>query len=360
MSQKPVQRSNMQSGTKSVLVAIALASTLLPAAFGQTRLQPPPPTTPSQAVPPVVSNKSGTAPAKAAPAKADEPVLVQTASKAIVSTDASKWQTFSDYINLKPGQDSMPLTLTFANGDGGPPFQRTRIVLAGNVLGSDQDFKDNKLTKDMTRAIGPGSTRMIIQAFGPVGAKMTWKLTTSSLGITSVVPDSFGPADVPVVKGKGFGPGAKVFIGKKAITVKSASAGELRLSLPEDLEGGKQDLIVQVGTSRTAPYKVTVKQTPQLSSINLISAPPGQTITLSGKNFSTTASDNVVTFSGPTGTGTGAVSGATPTALTVVVPELQFPTTVQVGVKTNGIESKEKLNIDISQRVIENGQSVSF
>jgi hypothetical protein len=355
MSQKPVQRSIMQSGTKSVLglgMALVITNTLLPSALGQSKLQPPPPTTPSQAVPPVVNKKDGAPAAAAKPAgKADEPILVQSNSKAIVSTVANKWQNFPDYINLKPGQDSMPLTLTFVNGDGGPTFSALRIVVAGNVLGSDQNFKDNKLVKNMTRAIGPGSTRIIIQAYGPVGAKMTWKLTTSPMAITSVTPDSFGPADIPVVKGKGFGPGAIVYIGKKTITVKSASQGELHLSLPDEMEGGKQDLIVQMGTTRSAPYKVTVKLTPQVLGVDMISAPPGQPIVLSGKNFSASASDNAVTIGG-----IGAqVTAASPTSLTVVIPEMPFPAWyLPIVVKTNGVESKEKITINLNQRVIEN------
>jgi len=354
MSQKPVQRSNMQPRTKSVLglgMALVLTNTLIPSALGQNRLQPPPPTTPSQAVPAVVNKKDSSAPAAKPAAKSEEPVVVQKESKPIVSTVANKWQTFTDYINLKPGQESMPLTLSFVNGDGGPSFVGLRIVVAGNVLASNTDFKDGKLSKNMTRAMGPGSSRMIIQAFGPVGAKMSWQLTTSSLSITSVTPDTFGPADVPVVKGKGFGPGAVVYIGKKVIAVKSASAGELRLTVPEEMDGGKQDLIVQVGSNRSAPYKVTVKLTPQVLGINMISTAPGNPVTLSGKNFSTNANENVVTIGGVT----APVTSASATSLTVTVPEMTFPAWyLPVIVKTNGVESKEKVTLNLNQRVIEN------
>jgi len=153
------------------------------------------------------------------------------------------------------------------------------------------------------------------------------------------------------VNGKNFTAKALVSIGQKWCKVTQAKETQLQVNVPDDVESGKQNLIVTVGGVKSAPMPVNVKGAPQVSGIDTISAPPGQQVTISGKGFSTKAADNIVTFNGTPGT----VVNASATSLTVVIPEIAYPQwNVQIKVKTNGVESKGDTTINVQQRVIPN------
>lgn len=321
--------------------APALAANRVPPA-----LNPPPPAIQ------VGNRKAVRAPAPA-PARAEEQVLVQ-ASKPIVST-AAQWQKWDDYISIKAGQDQIPLTLSFENGGGLTRFEDLRIRLAGRPLASIRDFRGSqKLALNLTGAVGVGDSLLTIQGYGQPGARLSWKLTTPKPVATAVNPSSFGLNDKVVVQGKNFADkpaGNKVTIGGKAVTVATAKKDRLELRLPNDLPGGKQDLIVTVGSIRCAPLKVTVKVAPEVSSVNFVCTAPGQPVVIYGKGFSTTASENEVTFGGVQAT----ITSATADSISCNVPDLDAPLWyVPIKVKTNGMESKGNVTINIDQRVIPN------
>jgi hypothetical protein len=160
------------------------------------------------------------------------------------------------------------------------------------------------------------------------------------------------------VVGKGFpsNPASvKVTIGKQAVPVSGATATQLTLRspLPDNLEGGKQDMVVAVG-SKKATFKVTVKIAPVVSSCDYVATAPGQPVTISGKNFSANAAENVVTIAGET----CQITSASPTSLTVIVP-MSVGTGLPVWnapikVKTNDVESTGDVSVNVGQRVIPN------
>jgi hypothetical protein len=169
-----------------------------------------------------------------------------------------------------------------------------------------------------------------------------------------VNPKEFGLKDKVVVQGRNFSERATVdvvTIGGKQVTVATAKKDALELKFPKDLPGGKQDLVVTVGTLKSNAFKVTVKAIPEVSSVNFLNTAPGQPVVVFGKGFSTTASDNQIFFGGVQAT----ITSVTAEQINCVVPELDSPQWyVPITVKTNGVDSTGTVTINISQRVIPN------
>jgi len=171
---------------------------------------------------------------------------------------------------------------------------------------------------------------------------------------TCALPICFGLNEKVVVKGKNFSERAStnhVTIGNKPVTVSYAKKDQLELKLSSNVPGGKQDLVVTVGTIKCNPIKVTVKAAPELTSVNFVSTCPGQPIVVYGKGFSTNSSDNEVFIGGVS----APITSVSADSISCVVPDLPFPQWyVPITVKTNGMESKGTVTINLQQRVIEN------
>ncbi len=294
-------------------------------------------------------------PAAAAPAAPVPDAVIQT-GKPITATAFNQFQTFGDSLTLRPDQDAETLAFTFTNGDGGPAFQDIRITINGRSFGNVQNFTNRIFTKSASGFLRAGNNSVSVQALGPSGAKLTWKLLESKLQVTAVKPDSFGLDEAVTVEGKGFSSKAKVYIGKVAVAVASATDKKLKLAkpLPSNTPGGKQELTVVIGGKRSAPIKVKVKIAPVVTGCNFVATAFGEPLTISGKNFSTTASENVVTIGGQTCT----VTAATETSLIVTAPAGSgdgLPMwNAAVKVKTNGVDSTGEVTVNIGQRVIPN------
>jgi len=308
--------------------------------------------------PVVVTSKKGAKPPGQTTARAKDENLILQSSKPIVST-AQQWQKWDDYINMKSEQEHIPLTLTFENGGGGAMrFDDLRIRLAGRPLASIRDFKGSSLLNlNLTEAIGVGDSLLTVQGYGQPGSRLAWKLTTPKPVATGVNPNTFGLADKVTVQGKNFAERAaadKVTIGGKPVTVVSAKKDQLILKLGTDVPGGKQDLIVMVGNYRCPAIKVTVKAQPEVSSVNFLNTAPGQPIVVYGHGFSTTASDNEVLIGGVsaqiTSVTSDSISCNVPDSFDAQCPQWYVP----IVVKTNGVESKGTVTLNISQRVIPN------
>lgn len=301
--------------------------------------------------PPAVTTLPATPKPPADKEKKDDGIIVVQESKPIVQT-AKGWQTFTDYINIKQGQDTAPLTMTFRNGSETTlPFESMQIFLAGRMLGTQAKFKNRVLTMDMTGALGVGGTQIIIKAYGPQGATMNWQITTPKISVASIAPKEASPGDKITITGKNFAKGALVQIGKQWAKIIDIKGTQITVEVPGDVEGGKQNLIVSQASIKTAPKELTIKAAPSVTGIDTLSAPPGQPVVLSGKGFSKNASDNVVTFNGTP----ASVTSASATSLSVIIPEIAYPQwDVQIKVKTHGQESKDSVKMNVQQRVIEN------
>lgn len=332
----------VQSLVSAFLILASQGATIQPV-FAQLKQAPPAVPTPPAATKPAADKDKD---------KKEDNIVVVQESKPIVQSSA-KWQTFTDYINIKQGQDTAPLTMTFKNGsETALPFESMQIFLAGRLLGTEKNFKSRVLTMDMTGALGVGGTQLIIKAYGPAGAAMSWQITTPKISVASIAPKEASPSDKITITGKNFARGALVQIGKQWAKITDLSATKIVVEVPADIEGGKQQLIVTQATVKSKPQDLNIKAAPSVTGIDTISAPPGQPVTISGSGFSKKASDNVVTFNGTP----ASITSASATSLSVIIPEMHFPQwDVQIKVKTNGQESKDSVKMNIQSRVIENG-----
>ena len=280
--------------------------------------------------------------------KKDETVTLQDSSK--VKSTAKTWQTFEDVITLKPGQDQIPLSLIMSNTG----YQGINVMLNGSKLATDKDWKGPTLTMQMQGALAVGDNKLVIQAFGTPGSILPWKLTTYKAVILGVKPATAGPNEKVTITGKHFAKtaaGDLVQVGKKYATINTASNKEINVTLPEGLEAGKTQIIVTVGGFPSKPFEIVIKGAPEVTGVDLISAPPGQAFTISGKGFSATASDNTVTLGGVP----APVTSASTTSLSCVVPEMYFPQwNVPIVVKVGGVSSNDSVKLNIQSRVIPN------
>lgn len=286
----------------------------------------------------------------------DEPVPIQdSGDKKYVCTKPKSWQQFDGYISLKPGQEALPLTMTVTNTN----YTGINIFLNGQKLATDKDFKSNTLRMQMTGALAGGDNKFTVQAFGPAGANLVWKLTTLKPVITGIKPASGSGDDDITISGRNFSKVASanaVFVGQKQGTVKAAgstSGKEILFNLPPGVPSGKVNVTVSICGVLSKPVEFTIKGAPEVNSVDLISGPPGQTMTISGKGFSTTASENIVTIGGIP----AQVVSCSKSSITITIPEMYYPQWhLPVTVKTGGVESKPNAGaeINVQTRVIPN------
>jgi hypothetical protein len=284
----------------------------------------------------------------------DEIVMIQdSGDKKYVCTKPKTWQQFDGYISLKPGQEALPLTMTVTNVN----YTGLNIFLNGQKLATDKDFKSNTLRMQMTGALAGGDNKFTVQAFGPTGANLTWKLTTLKPVITSIKPVTGGLEDDITLIGRNFAKVASanlVYVGQKAAVVKAAgssSGKEIVFNLPKDTPTGKVNITVSIGGILSKPYEFTIKGAPEVTGVDLLSGPPGQSMVISGKGFSATASENVVTIGGVP----APVTSCTNKSITINIPEMYYPQwNLPVLVKTGGVESKAGVTVNVQSRVIPN------
>jgi len=286
----------------------------------------------------------------------EAPIVKQT--KPIVSANPKVWQVFRENFTLQPGQDTMPLTLRVTNGEGGrSEFQAIQVAINSVKFAEQKEFKGPNLAKGLT-GLTPGLNQVLFQAYGPVGSKLTWKIVTSKFSVDSVDPTDMGPSDVVSVKGKGFTPSSTITIGGKSVRLTSTSPSLIKFSVNEDLPAGKQDLLVTAGGVTSKAFKVNVKIAPEVTGVDQVATATGQPLTVFGKHFSPTASDNQIIFTTTQGqTYTASANSATETQVVVTVPEIEPNPTwnVTVKCKTNGVESKgSNISFNIGLRVIPN------
>jgi hypothetical protein len=343
---------DMKRNLLLVASAVAMLATSAQAADNShvptSRRIPPIPASGRFQVPPPAVTPASAKPAAAQPAAAN--IIKVAESKPYVSKGDTV-QSFVDYINLKPGQEKLPLTLTFNNLN----FQSASCTIAGYPVLNRQKLTNSPLVINMTGNLGSGSSQILINAIGPKDSTLSWVITTPKPTVKAAKPLEVGPGDTVTISGTNFCPTAQydvVNFAKKKAEVTGATADALQVTVPDGLEGGKQKVDVIIIGQKAGSVEITIKAQPELSSVSLSSAPPGQEITLSGKNFSKTLSENKVTIGGANAE---VISGDT-TSLTVTIPTALdldsnpaygVPIFVQVG----KLKSKEDVTIDISQRV---------
>jgi len=163
--------------------------------------------------------------------------------------------------------------------------------------------------------------------------------------VTSIQPKNPKPGDVVTITGTGFGTAAtdvKVNIGTKAITITSVTATEIKFTLPAGLtEAAITVAIKDMAATITDPQGATIKPQPATQPVPTFTAlspatgKAGDIVTLTGTNFSTVLTENVVKF-------TGALSGAPVTAVVKTATATTITAEVPTGAITGGMSIEVK------------------
>jgi hypothetical protein len=143
----------------------------------------------------------------------------------------------------------------------------------------------------------------------------------------------------------------QIYFGKHPAKPLSSEEGAVTFKIPAHVEGGSQDLIVAVSSVKSAPFRVSVRPQPLITRVDMLASPPGQPVTLTGRDFSPVATENVVTF----GKIKAHVVSATTSSITCIIPDMHFPRWhVPIVVTTFGMPSKGNAFIHVDMRVVVN------
>jgi Tol biopolymer transport system component len=137
--------------------------------------------------------------------------------------------------------------------------------------------------------------------------------------ITGIQPASGPPGTVVTISGSGFSSqssGNQVAFNGAAATVTDASQSELVATVPDGATTGAVSVTVGSNTA-TGPTFTVEASAPGISSVDPDSGTVGTEVTISGMNFSTTASENTINFNGTE----AVVKSATKAELETEVPQ---------------------------------------
>lgn len=260
-------------------------------------------------------------------------------------------QNFADTLALQPNQQNLPLTMNIYNGSHeAPSFKWFRLTIGGYQLATEKNLGGRESGSiDVTGQIPGGSTQVSVEAGGVPGAALFWTLTTPRVTIQDIQPRNAKAGDTVTITGTNFSSVAgqnQVLFNNKPVKVVSASTTQLQVVAPTGNAGMDN---VQVNTnslgSNLLEIALTAKPAPELLSTDCWMAPPGGTITIRGRNFSSTGL-NQVYF----GNVRGQIVNSSATELTVIVPnwpygpsQLNIPLTVV----SDGVRSANQLAFDI-------------
>lgn len=269
------------------------------------------------------------------------------------------WKENPCYINIKQGQDVLPLTMTINNGvNGTAKVTGVRITLNGRKLADESYFRgSDKFSIDMSGLLSAGDTQMVIQTFGPSGAAISWVLTTGKIKVSDIKPESGAAGDKMTISGKNLPKQVsayKLFVGTLPATIQSVTDKQVVFIVPSGLTGEKQTVTLYIAGVKCDPLYFKTKAAPVITGVDMLEAPPSSPIVISGKGFSTKASENTVQVGGAT----CQITACSATQITAVIPEsIQCPQRdIPVTVKTNGVDAKGTVTMSVTMRTIRGGE----
>ncbi len=269
------------------------------------------------------------------------------------------WKENPCYINIKQGQEVLPLTMTVSNGvNGSAKVTGLRITLNGRKLANETYFRgSDKFSIDLSGLLSTGDTQMVIQTFGPNGAAISWVLTTGKIKVSDIKPESGGVGDKMTITGKNLPKqisAYKVFVGSLPATVKSVTDKQIEFIVPAGITGDKQTVTLYIAGVKCDPLTFKSKSAPVIIGVDMLESPPSSPIVITGKGFSVKASENVVQVGGAT----CQITSCTATQISAVIPEsIQCPQRdIAVTVKTNGVDAKGTVTMSVTMRTIKGGE----
>jgi hypothetical protein len=289
--------------------------------------------------------------------------LVALQGPTLITQKGAGWKTASTFIDLKDGQQALPLTFSVTNGaNNQAKMQGVRMKLNGHEILTEKAFKDkDTVSVNLTGILSSGQTQLITETYGHDGAGLSWVLTTYKIKVSDIKPVNCKIGETVKISGKNFPTDKSAFkltVDQTAATITKATATGVDFVVPQ-VPGGKRTVTLYIAGVKCDPLYIKVAAAPEVTSLNLLGIAPGGTFTVQGKGFSTTAGENTVLFKSPDGSSTigqAAPTAATETELTVTLPmDIPCPSDVLCTVKTNGQESPKGVLFGCSQRVIDKG-----
>lgn len=261
-------------------------------------------------------------------------------------------QNFADTLSLQPGQENLPLTLTIYNGSHeAPSFKWFRLVIGGYTLATEKNLNGSEIGSiDVSTQIPGGATQVNVEAGGVPGAALFWTLTTPRLTIQNIQPRSVKGGDTVTIIGTNFSAVANqnvVLFNNKRAQVVAATPTQLQVIVPSGLSGVDNIQVNTNGlTSNFLEVSIAARPVPELLSTDCWMAPPGGTIVITGRNFSTDSGLNQVYF----GNVRGQVVSSSQTQITVVVPNWSYGPSqlnIPLTVVSAGVRSANSIPFDI-------------
>jgi hypothetical protein len=181
---------------------------------------------------------------------------------------------------------------------------------------------------------GSGSSPLIVEVRGAGRAESPRPFTIQAAPrIASFSPAAATPGTRVTIRGEGFGDdvrAVRVMVGARAMQVRRVTPTEIHADIPPDAEDGPIEVRVH-GLVATAEGELDVLVPVAVTGFAPTSGPVGTEVTLRGRGFSQTPSDNRVRLSGVE----AEVIGATATELRVRIPSAAGGPFV-VAVENNG------------------------
>lgn len=301
------------------------------------------------ALPPSVK---ATASQTVAPVSGDAQLVTVGEGGPYTASHNGQVQRFADYLEMKKDQESAKLTLSIENKG----FKWFRLLIANQVVATERSLDHSGSGKlDISGIVQTGSNQVVIQAGGPANAQISWKVTTvATAKLDRVDPDEAIVGDTVSLKGTHFAlnPSSnEVSIGSVKGKVTSAKATELKVEIPQNAEpGDKVQVSAKVNGIKTNTITFKLRGIPQVTGTNLQGVPPGQNLTVFGKNFSKNLGENRVFFDT---TSAEIMSGST-TELQVIVPQIPYREghyASQVKVQVGKVMSKTSAGVQVGPQM---------
>jgi hypothetical protein len=325
----------------------------------------------SQASYPAASQKTATTtgikpaagPATPATQVAKAPDLVALQGPTLITQKGTGWKTASTFIDLKDGQQFLPLTFTLTNGaNNQQKMQGVRIKLNGHEIFTEKAFKGKEaVSLSLSDVLAAGQTQMIVETFGPPGATLSWVLTTLKIKVSDIKPVNCKIGETVKISGKNFPLDKLAYrltVDQTTAKITKATATSVEFTVPDGLQGGKRTVTLWIAGVKCDPLYIKIAAAPEVTAASLLGGAPGNPISIQGKGFSTTAGENQVLLKTPEGQIIATVTPtvATETELTITIPmDYPCPADILCTVKTNGQESAKGVVFSVGQRVIDKG-----
>ena len=180
----------------------------------------------------------------------------------------------------------------------------------------------------------------------------------AAAAITSVSPEAAMVGEEITIEGKYFSSTANNTVSFNGLrgTITEASLMSITAIVPEGAESGNIAVVCDGKVSNLLPYTVIPPIIPTITSIDPITGKVGETVVITGIDFSTTPSENIVKFNGLEAT----VTESTATSITTSVPAgaTSGNVTVTRDEESNGIYFTVKISYTITVKITESEDDV--